>query len=288
MRIPTNRLYPYPIYSQFSDDYVNNQFFVEREVEYDSENATITFDTKIDNEDIIELINKGDVGIFCQIDCSSTKYREIFEIPYSLEKVSKDIPLYKLNREVEIICLLVTKKHISDFSPNTVNDLYQDQSIEIPEFVVIGYTNTDEILFTKKIDVNGEIPSIFTITMSEEYEDVVYDTSDEQITIFLPKHQYEIYESYRGSGVRIKQMMIIVPVLSSIIKSIQSGEEGLDNKGWYSALENALVNLGYSSGFEDSKFLQEDTFELSQKILKHVSLDAFNEFDKLNANDQEA
>ncbi len=283
MKISRNRIYPYPIYSELSEDYKNNDFSLEADIEYDSETASLKLDLVLSDEAIRELILNRLVGLYCHVECSSTKYRELFELSLNVDenKYSIDIPLYKLNDNIEVMCMLVAKETITSFADENLIDLYKDEQIRFPQFGTIGFTDTIEITIVKRMDINGDIPSIFTIIADEEGNEIQTDFDGDQIKIYIPKEQYEIYENYKGTGVRVKQMMVIIPALIEVIDIIKTGEATYDGAPWFIVLEEAIKKMNYT-GFDDDSFKNKASFELAQEILGDIAKEAFEEFDMMN------
>ena len=282
MKIKQNRIYPYPVYSELTNDYNNNDFTAEIELEYDSELATINITPILSNEAIIELLENDYADLYCHIECSSTKYRELFDVDYIKDKTCYQIqiPLYKLNDTVEIVCVIVTKTAINDFHSSNLNEIYEGETISFPKYATIGYTSTTEFVIAKRIDINGDVPSIFAINKDENANKITYDYANDQIVIFLPADEYQIYYDYMGQGTRVKQMMINLPVLIDVINHIKKDKASFEDRPWYTVLEAAYTKKGFD-GF-DENFMAKDSVELSQMILGDISKDAFIEFDKMN------
>lgn len=281
MKVRTNRLYPYPVLSNYVSDFTNNKFDVSRDIEYDSLNATIILKASIEDKTILKMIEDGKIGLFCNVECSVTKFRYMFEIPYDkFDEYKYQIDISQLNDEIEIACVLVAKEDIT-FTSDDLSEFYKDEIINYPRYSTVGYTDTEEISLIKSINVNGDIPSIFTITSKESADDIYYDTSQHVIQIFLPREEYDIYYNSRGESKRLKQMMINLPVLQSVLEEIKNGEASDDRKGWYKVLEDALIKQGYK-GFDDDEFKHNSsTLTIAQKMLGNISKDAFNDFEKL-------
>ena len=287
MRVSRSRLYPYPIYSELTDHYVNNDFSVDADIEYDSENATVTLFVSLLDEQIRDLVNNRLVGLFCHVECSSTKYRELFEISVNDEdgKAVLEIPLYKLNDTVEVMCVLVAKEDIDDFKDDNLSELYRDEVIHFPRYGTIGYTDTTEMTLVKRIDVNGDVPSIFQVCEDTSGTLIQTDYNQDQIFIYLPKDQYEIYENYKGRGVRVKQMMLIIPALIEAIDQIKNDQSDYSDLPWYIVIEEAVRKKGYQ-GFDDESFKSRSSYEIAQEILGDVAKEAFDEFDRMNKDAQ--
>ena len=292
MKVKNNRLYPYPVLSQDHDDYVDNSFYPnDLSFEHDSETATIKANIVIGDELIKSLIGDGSVSLNCHIECSTTKYRKVFKIGFDeLSDCRIDIPLKDINDTVEICFVLVANRDIENYSNPNLNTRYFDANITLFKYRTLGYTETEEFKIKKQLDTNGEVPSIFDITKSETEEHITFDCeTGDKIIIYLPPEDYLIYEKSKGTAVRIKQMMTVIPVLVEIFDILKTGDNSdFVDKGWYMVLERALEKIpGFKDGFESDNFKNSNSsFELAQKVFREVSTDAFKELDVImEAND---
>lgn len=282
MKVSRNRIYPYPIYSSLTEDYCENDFDIDADIEYDSENAIVKITSSLKDVVMRDYIENKLVGIFCHIECSSTKYREMFELQLNESgEYNIVIPLYKLNDSIEIMCALVAREKIIDFVDDNLSELYLGERISFPQYGTIGYTNTVELTIVKRIDVNGDVPSIFTVCADESSTKINIEYSGDQIVIYLPKEQYDIYENYKGIGVRVKQMMLNIPTLVEIFDLMKEDKSDFEDRPWYTVLEEALVKKGYN-GFEDEAFKSKESIILAQELLGEIAKDAFDEFDCMN------
>ena len=257
MKVKNNRLYPYPVLSQDHDDYVDNSFYPnDLSFEHDSETATIKTNIVIGDEMIKSFISDGSISLNCHVECSTTKYRKVFKIGFDeLNDCKIDIPLKDINDTVEICFVLVANQDIESYSNPNLN-----------------------------------VPSIFDITKSETEEHITFDfETGDKIIIYLPPEDYLIYEKSKGTAIRIKQMMTVIPVLVELFGILKSGDNSdFVDKGWYMVLERALERMpGYKDGFDSDNFKNlNSSFELAQKVFREVSTDAFKELDAImEAND---
>lgn len=281
MKIRNNRLYPYPVYSTALNHYIDNNFVVETSLAFDSVNAFINYQIKISDHTILEMIKAGQIGIYMHVECSVTKFRKLFPLELTTETSgSITIPLIFLNEDIEIISVLVASQTITNYkNPNLSSD-FQNENIIIPQYATVGFTNTDVFTINKRISSTGDIPSIFTITKSEDSSILTYNPEHSKINIFLPPKEYEIYEYQKGKYKRLKQLMIICPVLVEVFSDIQ--KENLDsNCEWYPVLEEAIKKTFAFSGFEDSRFIDKPALELAQQVLGSLFTDAMKEFEDL-------
>lgn len=286
MQIRTNRIYPYPVLSEMSDDFKDNTFTVERTLEYDATKAIINLKTTISDTAMLNLIKNGKASLNCNIECSTTKYRKLFLVPNDrINDYDIEIPLPLLNGNIEIVCVIVANEEII-FESDNLNDLYSDEIVTYPKYATIGYTDTEEIRIIKNMNINGDVPSIFSISMAEHDDKISYDCSNDIITIFLPKKEHEIYIDSKGKYKRLKQLMVNVAVLASIIDEIKENSDSYESNGWYKVLEEKYQSLGYENMLS-SNFKSEQSLKLAQMVLGNISKDAFNEFDKLRVGEDE-
>lgn len=281
MRVRTNKLFPYPVLSEFNDSYKDNTFSCETNFEYDSVNGFFTFSYSLNDEKILKFLKEGKVGLYFVVDCSETKYRELFSVELDDGKnAHKEIPLEKLNGSFELVSILISKEDICDYSNENLSDLYDGETVNLPKNSIIGFTETEVFYLNKKIDANGDIPSIFKICSDLEGKDISFEQNGEYVMIYLPKVEYEKYNEYRGKGKRLKQMMIDFPVLVSLLNVIKQGEADYSDKPWFNALDSALEKKGYDGGLESDRFKNESSMKVAQDILGNLIQDAFVDFDK--------
>lgn len=280
MRIRSNRLYPYPILCTNSLDYSDNSFNANIDIEYDSEIATILIEIELGDAEIGKLIREREVWIYCHLDSPTTKYREIFEVELDKNNhAEKAIRIESINGNIELTCLMIAQKDIYSFTDANFSGLYLDHSVNFPKYATIGYTDTVDIEIQKKIDVNGEVPSIFKITPNDdEGAQLTFDATNEYIYIYLPREQYNIYMDYKGQNKRLKTMMINLPVLTEIIASINSGIADYSEQPWYEVIEQSIKKKGLGELGKD--FTTRQAIEIAQSLLGDITKDAFDEFDK--------
>lgn len=281
MRIRTNRIYPYPVYSVFSSDYHDNSFFADADLEYNSDNATLSLDVTLNDVELKKLIDCNIVGLYCHLDSPVTKFRDVFEVILNSNNHSeKNYNLQQINGNIEMTCLLITKEYIGNFQDSNFNGLYSGLAVKFPKYAIIGYTETVEIDIQKRTESNGEVPSIFKIIPSEEEStQITFDAVNEYIYIYLPRAQYEIYMDYKGQYKRLKAMMINLPILTEIIDSINSGASDYSDQPWFDVIEMGLKKNGFDSlGIE---FTTRPAIEVAQLLLGDITKESFDEFDRL-------
>lgn len=285
MRVNRNRIYPYPIFNPNTDDYMEAVFETNTELSYNLDVATISFNIQINDLAISSLIQNQKLGICCHVECSKTKYRKAFDLLPELEKNQEiNISLSCLNEDVEVICFLVAKNEIVDFKDENLSEFYSNINIRFPKYSVVGYSEPYETKIIKAIDVNGNLPSIFSVTTMPDLSIMSYSSDENKIYINLPHEDYQIYHKYKGRSQKIKQMMIVFPVLVDIISKIQISESEFSDTNWFYVLEAAFDKYDYDD-ISSEKFKSEDPSKLAQIIMPELSNKAFVEFDKIHSCD---
>lgn len=281
MKVRTNKLFPYPVLSEFNDSYLNNEFLCETTFEYDSLAAYFKFQYTLNDSILLKLLKENKIGLYFVIDCSETKYRELFPVDLDeSNQFEQEIPLERLNGAFEIASLLICCEDIQDYKNENLNEMYEGETVLLPKYSIIGYTDTETYYVNKKIDNNGDIPSIFTISCDENGKTMSFEPDGEVITIYLPKNEYEIYNEYKGKRKRLKQLMIDFPVLVNLIEILKQ-EDSYSNKPWYNALDAALANKGYPDGIGSDLFKNTLATKMAQDLLGNLIQDAFADFDTI-------
>lgn len=284
MRVRTNKLFPYPVLSEANDSYKDNTFSCETAFSYDSVTAFLSFQYSINDKVILELLKTNAVGLYFEIECSETKYRELFRVSLDDNLSFKiDMPLERLNGTLELVSLLICNEDINDYSNDNLNEFYNGEKINLHKYAIIGFTDSVSYYVNKKIDSNGDVPSIFSISFDDQGTQMTFEPNGDVVTIFLPKNEYEIYNEYKGKSKRLKQLMINFPVLINLLDLIKDHEHNdFSGKPWYNALEIALSSKeGYSDGFGSNKFQSEPSTVTAQNLLGNLIQDAFDDFDKI-------
>lgn len=282
MKVRTDKLFPYPVLSVDNDSYINNNFTCETTFEYNSVTAFLKFQYELSDEIVLKLIEKNEFGLYFIIDCSETKYRQLFSVKLNENKqFSIEIPLDKLNGMFEVVSLIICNNEMKNYYNSNLNDLYKDESIVLPKYCIAGFTGTESFFINKRIDNNGDIPSIFTIACDEEGKILSFEPGDEIVTIYLPKEEYQIYNEYKGKRKRLKQLMINFPVLVDLIEILKTDTSYI-NKPWYNALDASLVSKGYSEGINSELFKNELATKIAQDLLGNLIQDAFKDFDSID------
>ena len=115
-----HRLYPYPVLSDMTNDYVNSSFGMQLEVSQGMKEICLSIALQLDNKEIEQLIDEGEAEYVIHIECSYTSYRTVIKTDES--EIQKRIPEHKLNGKVAICTFIVAKKEIPQYYNSSFNE----------------------------------------------------------------------------------------------------------------------------------------------------------------------
>lgn len=283
MSAETSKIYPYPVFFPGSEDYSISIFDTGCTITEGTEKILFTFDIKINDAELLRLIDSNQAGLFCLYSCAATKHREVFEVSCDENgHFEKLIDSGTLIGNIEIQCLIVTKEAISDFSNSNFSGFYDGETVDFPEFAIIGHSDVETTFIYKSNFLIGNVPSICDVVRKEDAKEISFDLSnDSKILIFLPPQEYLAYKELKGSMVRTKQSIFFMQVLTSIIEKIKNGlSEDFSSTEWFPVIENALLEIGVKELSEDE--MPEEAFVYAQRILSNPIRDAMIEINKQN------
>ena len=284
MRVNDNCLYAYPFFRTDSEDYIGSKFEFSGSLMYDSNMATLVGTVEINDSAIIDGIDNGLFAVFCHVDCPSTKYRYCVDISQMWRQFELNLASHLLMNNVEVICVLVAMQNVNSFADPNVISFYRNR-VYFPIYSKIGRSNQIVFSVSKEHRIKGEIPSIFSITFGDT-DEMKYDCDRNQIMIYIPRQSYEQYNCFKSVDPKTKIMMLVFPVLVDIINMLKLRDEtgaicdrgAYDGLAWFAVLAEKLDSIGYSLLEENGTFDQESSYVLAQKLIPHLCLDAFDEF----------
>lgn len=282
MKIKDNRLYPYPVLSEQLDDYIDNTFNVNMTIDQGIDVFTIKASVNITNSDMLKNIRLKNANVYMHVECSTTKYRDSFVID-NFDNYITSIDDSFLNGTVEVIFLIIASKEMRDFSSESLNGYYRQQTYDIPKSSMIGYSASHVFTVNKMLDSNGEIPSIFIVSQSSSNL-MKIELNNEKIIIYLPQSSYETYEQMKSIHVKIKQLLINVGTLIYVFDELKKTPEDYEQFIWYIVIDENIRKLGqgFEEGVKGEKFLNTPSVEITQLIMKNIVNDGFQELKTLH------
>lgn len=261
------KLYPYPVLTYYSDDYVGCSFKSEAEIVQEGYNLKISFLAALDNEELKNLIKIGKAGIAYHAECAQTGFRTAFmtnELVFS-----KIIPDKDVCGKLKICPFIVALEDLSNYVNASFNEDYCGYKFQIDAGCVMAVGRQVNFDIEKEASVLANTKSIFVITKDADPNaiDMSIDIGRNKITIKLPEKDYFRYQSMsQAHDVQdTLNSMIIVPTLVYVLSEINhsTSEERYENfssYNWYKSIRGAMKK-------HFKKDIDSDVFDSSEIIL---------------------
>jgi hypothetical protein len=245
------RSYPHPVLTHFSDDIVNSIFMPVVEVK-GNKNAYV-FDAvfKTNNEDLLHLIEQKKARYAVHIECTQTRYRNIFKS--DTEKFSFEVPAGLLDGRVEVTSVILATKPMEKYRNSCFHPDYAKLTFRVRKGDTLAVGHDREFTAEKKSDPLRKVPSIFSIVPSDEDDatGMDVDMGGDKVRITLSRANFDAYTSLKADQ-SLHPMLaaaVIVPALVTVIDEIrraadESGTDGLAERRWFMVVARRLHEVG--------------------------------------------
>lgn len=263
-----HRLYPYPVLSSMTDDYIKSKFSVDLNVTKGIREICFSINFQLENAEIEQLINDGLAEYVVHIECPYTSFRTVLKTDE--ETISVDIPEHKLNGKVTVCTFIVAKKDIIDYHNSLFNEDYEDEKFTLYRGNVVAVGGQVNIEITKEIEELSKIPSIFTICRcAEDVDDCMkVDITGEKIAITLCNTSFGNYKmlSDMPTMLPVLHSMLIVPALIYTFETLKKeGIGDFEDLRWFKSIKRTLRKNDII--FNEELLDNVPSYELAQKSL---------------------
>lgn len=283
-----HRLYPYPVLSDMTNDYVNSRFGMQLEVSHGIKEICLLISLQLKNKEIEQLIADGEAEYVMHIECPYTSYRTVIKTDES--EIQKRIPEHKLNGKVAICAFIVAKKEILQYYNSSFNEDYGGMHFSLNRGNIIGIGGQINIEVTKEVEELSKIPSIFTICRcaADIDESMKFDITGEKIAITLCNRSFENYKLLSGDPTMLPVLhsMLIVPALIYTFEMLRKEGVGeFEDLRWFKSIKRTLNknNMTLNEALLDTI----PSFELAQKSLDLPINRAFDVLVSMGMTDEE-
>jgi hypothetical protein len=245
------RSYPHPVLTHFSDDIVNSIFMPVVEVK-GNKNAYV-FDAvfKTNNADLLQLIEQKKARYAVHIECTQTRYRNIFKS--DTEKFSFEVPAGLLDGRVEVTSFILATKPMEKYRNGCFHPDYAKLTFRVRKGDTLAVGHDREFTAEKKSDPLRKVPSIFSIVPSDDDDatGMDVDMGGDKVRITLSRANFDAYTSLKADQ-SLHSMLaaaVIVPALVAVIDEIrraadESGTDGLAERRWFMVVARRLREVG--------------------------------------------
>jgi hypothetical protein len=245
------RSYPHPVLTHFSDDIVNSIFMPVVEVK-GNKNAYV-FDAvfKTNNADLLQLIEKKKARYAVHIECTQTRYRNIFKS--DVEKFSFEVPAGLLDGRVEVTSFILATKPMEKYRNDCFHPDYTKLTFRVHKGDTLAVGHDREFTAEKKSDPLRTVPSIFSIVSSDAADatGMDVDTGGDKVRITLSRPNFDAYTSLKAdqSLHPMLSVAVIVPALVTVIDEIrraadENGTDALAERRWFMVVARRLREIG--------------------------------------------
>ena len=234
-----NRLFPYPILCADTDDYISGGFTVETEiVRQDINNLVLRFQMNLDNPGLKKQISLGNAEYIIHIECSSTAFRTVLHTYSSEEEYRMNNS--KVNGEVALLGMVVSKKEIPFYRNNSLNPDYDDIDLMIPRAAILAYYNMPKINVLKSYEEFAQEESLFSVVREmrmdqNEQRPIHFSLDPERIKIFVDEEVYSAYIQYQNNITMRPLIMsiLVMPALTYMMEELRLGYEPYEGYRWF-------------------------------------------------------
>ncbi|WP_138418241.1 hypothetical protein [Aquibacillus sediminis] len=243
------RHYPHPVLWKNSDDYQECYFKTDVSIDVEQDHYVLNADFTTSSGNLRELVISLKANYAIHLECSNTRYREIFR--FNKTRESFTIPSNMLDGKVEMTTFILANDYISDYKDKHFHQDFGDLSFEIWKGDVLAVG--DELSFDADLihDPLRRIPSIFSIQKSTNKEPLDISSMSNKIVINLSEQNFNMYNSLRQAEnlQPVLASLVIVPALASVLEDIKlkgemNDEEEFDQmeeeSRWFRVLKRKL------------------------------------------------
>lgn len=269
-----NRLFPYPVLCEDTDDYVEGEFYVEAKlIEQGLNDILIQFNMHLNNLGLQNLINSGRAEYVIHMECSNTAFRTIIKTFSDTEQYR--IMNSRVNGDINLLGLIVSKEKIWHYNNSSLNEDYSDITLTFDKASILAYDNMNPLHVAKNYEELAEKDSIFSVVKQmrmdqNEHNPIKFKLDSDKIKILVDDDLYNSYITYRGNSAMQPMMssLLVMPALTFMMEVLRT--EGVDeytSDYWFIKMEKYYLLHGKS--FVDDVIYGDDMIsEIVQEMLQ--------------------
>ena len=272
-----NRLFPYPVLCNETDDYQYNLFDTEVIVEERLHDIYITVKFKLDNLAILDLIRMGMAEYVLHLECSMTYFRKV--IKTDINEISYSIPKERVNGEIAVLSMVVAKRRIVSFTSEDLNEDYDGESISFDKASILAYQNLPKIQVFKNYEELAGNESLFAVVKvglpdDEEVHPLSFDLNDDRIKIMVDAKTYACYIHYQQKG-SVAMSLLVLPAVIYMLDELRGSPESFSSKMWFVKMKQYYKSQGLD--FIEDIVQGKNIVEAAQEMLKSPIGKAYRE-----------
>lgn len=243
--------YPCPVLGNPGDYPKDIGFKIASECTTTSEKVTFVFSDLFIDDDVLRMeIEQGNIAINIDIECPSTFYKEIIDLPHCFKKKRTIEYAYgQLNQTVNLTFYLLATRDIK-IAPSSFSNAEQEHDFLASKGTILGTTQRIKFFIDHHNDPKkANLRSFIVIAKNpdDKINDLSVDYERDQIIILLPKGLFNNYNLLNNDHAEILHSSIALPVLVEAIniyrKVSEKSDESTEFTLWQKMLEDILEGL---------------------------------------------
>ena len=272
--------YPRPVLRTDSDDFVNESFAADINVEFDAESVRISIKYLLSSEEIKQEILSRNASYVSVVECTDTFYTKSVKTHEKSNTI--EIDAGDLRGDVVVQSFVITENDIDIQSQNLNDDYRLFQSGENEEDA--SYVNqfaysqgdmmalTDPYLFAIDKEYFKPLQSCIDIDIDTSLKgsDWYVDTSEQNLKIRVSEEMRELWSNLKqteaGKSALINSLYFTA--ITFAIKCLQEEPELKDSNKWAEVITAKINNKGIN--------IEEDDYRITTKLLDEPLLSLEN------------
>lgn len=276
------KLFPYPVLSEYLNDYKKSSFSVEIIVRKEGKNIYFKEIYNLENKELEQLIKEKRAKVISHYECSKTGLRKVETL--TSEENEFCIHESKLNGKLQICTFIIAVDNILDFFSDDFHDDFRGYTFKFDQGCILAIAKELDYDIDKQIDEFSNTKSIFSVqnNLDKGENNLLVDYNRNKIVVKVPTKAYAVYKNL-SSEYELRDLlnsMVIVPSLVYVLEEVskRDSDERYDlfsSYGWYKSLEKRLKEW-FNISIEDDNFNDYNLLEIAQKLLDNPIINGFN------------
>jgi len=273
-----HRLYPYPILSFYSKDYIKSNFKIDlKKWSINKNHIDFTFEIMLHNKEIENLISTNEAYFGIHAECPATSFRNLYRT--SDKSITISIDTGKINGTVQFCFFIITNDEIQEFSSEDFHPIFKKIKFTFEKHNVIAISEQINIPIIKDFDELKNVNSIFLIVpiYDQKVKYIEYDFFKDRIEIKVPHVQFDKYKNIKNikKYQSIVHSLLIIPALINVFEKLKKGNWEEYDYRWFYSIKKAVERLNYI--FDEESFNTLDSIKLAQDVIGNPIINSFDD-----------
>lgn len=274
-----NRCFPYPVLNNQDNlsTFIHNKFSLKVMSNQDKDKLVLNnLHFELQDTWIEQMINEKKMTIYCIIECSSTVFREVFEIHQT--PITKAFDLTNFNNNVTISAFGVLNEKLKISNNSSFIEEYQGFEFTLDKNSILLIDDGETIPINYEEAEDTKFDSIFNVIADANREkNIDIEIGTKKIFINTPKRTFDLYTVMSRAN-RLQETffsIMLVPALIHALEKvkkefIESGFDDIDDVAssfrWFRAISKKYEEI--KGAKLDGDVLKEgNIIEISQELI---------------------